>query len=102
MDKQAWILKTVFDEVTEEIEERAGDDTELADETLAQWFDICSHLLHWVATGEQTDNEQANAFLLSIGTHSQQDMPLAELTQGNSIQAHTPETTVSEESVSLG
>jgi hypothetical protein len=102
MDKQAWILKTVFDEVTEEIEERAGDDTELADETLAQWFDICSHLLHWVATGEQTSNEQANAFLLSIGTHSPELMPATNTTQDNSIQAHTPETTASGESVSLG
>ena len=63
MDKQQWILKTIMDEVIDEINERASDDKEGVDAVLSLWFSKCAIMLEWVATGTIPEAEREDEFL---------------------------------------
>lgn len=56
-DRQTWILNTVFDEIIEEINDRAAEDREGADALLSLWFSKCGMMLEWVATGNAPDEQ---------------------------------------------
>lgn len=52
LDSKEWIIKTIFDEVIEEINDRTADDREAADAMLSVMFAKCGYMMQWVATGE--------------------------------------------------
>lgn len=63
MDKQTWILKTILDEVTDEINERASDNREETDALLAEWFERIGLMLNWVATGNIPETMRDDEFV---------------------------------------
>lgn len=66
MDKQQWIMKTIMDEVLEEINDRASVNREAADALLSEWFTKCGLMLEWVATGIIPDGAENDAFINQV------------------------------------
>lgn len=81
MDKQAWILKTILEEVTDEINDRASENKEEADAMLSDWFTKCGLMLEWVATGEIPDNFKEDEFVTRFLTKPQLELSAAKETE---------------------
>lgn len=74
MDKQAWILKTILDEVTEEINERASENKDEADALLSEWFEKCGLMLEWVATGQIPQDDEFIASFVQVQSAERKEL----------------------------
>lgn len=66
LDKQAWIIRSIFDEVIEEINDRTADNRETADALLSMMFAKCGQMMQWVATGDIPEDMQDDNFATKI------------------------------------
>lgn len=62
-DGKQWIMRSIIDEVCEEINDRADDDKDGADALLSEWFSKCALMLEWVATGDIPAEAQEDPFI---------------------------------------
>jgi hypothetical protein len=63
MEKKQFILKTIIDEVIEEINDYAADDPEAMNALLSMWFSKSAMMLEWVATGILPDEADDDPFI---------------------------------------